>query len=589
MTSQLIEDYGLIGDGKTAALVGRNGSLDWLCWPGFDSEACFAALLGTDDNGQWSIAPLDVTGQATRRYQNDTVVLETDFETEGGAVRLIDFMPVGGRTSSVIRIVVGLRGTVMMRLALNLRFDYGRLIPWVEPREDGFVAKVGPHTVTLQSQIPISADNSATTAEFVISEGQRLPFVLSYGAVEEGDHPNPEASLTDTQVYWRQWIGRFTKSTQWPDAVRRSLLTLRTLIDHSTGGLVAAPTTSLPETPGGTLNWDYRFCWLRDATFTVAALVNAGYHQEATEWRDWILRAVAAQPSSLRIMYRVDGRQCASERTIDWLQGYRWAVPVRIGNAAATQRQVDVYGEVIDAMEFATRAGIPQTDHGRHVEYEIVTYLESVWDTAGQGLWESRKEARHYTYSRVMAWVGVDRFLRSAERYGHASPETVARLSLLRCEIHAEICREGYDPGLGTFVQHYGSQELDASLLLLPIMGFLPADDPRMARTISAIENDLVRNGLVFRTLSELNAGQGAFLACTCWLADCRRLQGRAGEAREALERVLSVGNDLGLFSEEYNLKGNHLSGNFPQALTNLAIINTALSLGEDVQHRGGA
>ena len=589
MASQLIEDYGLIGDGKTAALVGRDGSLDWLCWPGFDSEACFAALLGTDDHGRWSIAPLDATESATRRYQGDTVVLETDFETASGAVRLIDFMPIGGRTSSVIRIVVGLRGTVAMRLALNLRFDYGRLMPWVELTKDGFTAKIGPHVVNLRTPIPILADHAATTAEFVISEGQRLPFALSYGALEEGNPLNPDVLLADTQDYWREWIGRFTKRTQWPDSVRRSLLTLRALIDHAAGGLVAAPTTSLPETPGGSLNWDYRFCWLRDATFTVAALVNAGYHQEATAWRDWILRAVAADPSSLRIMYRVDGRQCASERMIDWLPGYRWAIPVRVGNAAATQRQVEVYGELIDAMEFATRAGIPQSDHGRHVELEIVTHLEAVWDTPGQGLWESREVARHYTYSRVMAWVGVDRFLRSAARYGHADQKTLERLRTLHCEIHAEICREGYDPGLGTFVQHYGSQELDACLLLLPIMGFLPADDPRMARTISAIENELVRDGLVFRTQSEMNAGQGAFLACTCWLADCRRMQGRADAAREALERVLSVGNDLGLLSEEYNLKGKHLSGNFPQALTHLAVLNTALSLGEDVQHRGGA
>ena len=589
MTSQPIEDYGLIGDGKTAALIGRNGSLDWLCWPGFDSEACFSALLGTHDNGRWLIAPVDFEGPATRRYQADTVVLETDFKTASGAVRVIDFMPPGGRTSSVIRIVVGLHGKVTMRLALTLRFDYGRLMPWVEPRQDGFTAKVGPHTVSLQSPVGILIDHSGTTAEFVISEGQRLPFILSYGALEEADRLNPEALLADTQGYWRAWMGRFTKSTEWPAAVRRSLLTLRALIDHATGGLVAAPTTSLPETPGGALNWVYRFCWLRDATFTVAALVNAGYRQEATEWRDWILRAVGAEPSTLRIMYHVDGRQCASERTLDWLPGYRWAVPVRIGNAAATQRQVDVYGELIDAMEFSTRAGIPQSDHGRHVEREIVTHLESIWDTAGQGLWESRKEPRHYTYSRVMAWVGVDRFLHSAERYGHAAPKTIERLRELRREIHAEICREGYDPGLGTFVQHYGSQELDASLLLLPIVGFLPADDPRMARTISAIENDLVRDGLVFRTLSELNSGQGAFLPCTCWLADCRRMQGRVDEAREALERVLSVGNDLGLLSEEYNLKGRHLSGNFPQALTHLAVLNTALSLGENVQHRGGA
>jgi GH15 family glucan-1,4-alpha-glucosidase len=442
--------------------------------------------------------------------------------------------------------------------------------------------------VVLHAPVPVAATHERATAEFTVNPGQRLAFVLSGGASNE---PAPslvdaERELTVSDQYWREWIGRFDKTTDYPEAVRRSLLTLRALTHLPTGGLIAAPTTSLPESPGGSLNWDYRYCWLRDATFTLRALLDAGYHEEATAWRDWILRAVAAEPAKLQIMYRVDGARGLGERTIDWLPGYRWSSPVRVGNAAVDQIQVDVYGELLNAMELATRSGIPQSEHGRHIERGIVEHLEQIWNQPGQGLWESRGVPRHYTYSRVMAWVGVDRFLKSAEKHGHADGTMLVRLRQLWTRIHDEVCQEGYDPGLGHFVQHYGGRDLDASLLLLPLVGFLPADDPRMARTIAAVERDLMFDGLVMRQASGAGQTEGAFLACTCWLADCRQLQGRAAEAEEALARVLAVANDLGLLSEEYDSRAGRLSGNFPQALTHLAVINTALRLSLSTETR---
>jgi GH15 family glucan-1,4-alpha-glucosidase len=588
--SALLEDYGLIGDGRTAALICRDGSLDWLCWPRFDSDACFAALLGTSDHGRWLIAPAE-EARITRRYLPDTLILETTFETTSGTATLIDFMPIGTPASSVVRLLVGQRGAMPLRLSIGLRFDYGHIMPWVEACDRGFVAKVGPDFVTFHAPVPITISHACTTAEFTVTAGQRLAFVLSYAPTDRREpiHLDVEQALVGTRQHWQKWIGHFDKPTHWPDAVRRSLLTLRALIHHPTGALVAAPTTSLPERPGSVLNWDYRSCWLRDAAFTLGALLNAGYHEEATAWRNWILRTVAAEPAKLNIMYRVDGGRSLGERTLDWLPGYRWATPVRVGNAAAEQHQGDVYGELIDTMELATRAGIHQSDHGRHTEREIIKYIEKTWDKPGQGMWESRGEPRHYTYPRVMAWVAVDRFLRSAARYGHAEPDMLTRLQKLCLHIHAEVCREGYDASLGTFVQHYGSQELDASLLMLPLVRFLPADDPRMARTITAIERVLMQDGLVMRMTTRGSNSEGAFLACTCWLADCRRLQGRTDAAREALERVLSVRNDLGLLSEEYNIRGRHLSGNFPQALSHLAVVNTALALSGPILQRGGA
>jgi len=587
--SQTIEDYALIADGATAALIGRDGSLDWLCWPRFDSEACFAKLLGHGEHGSWSIAPVE-PATVTRRYMTDTMVLQTEFETSTGAVNLVDFMPIGAAAPSVIRLLIGRRGSVTMRTALAPRFNYGALMPWIEPCDDGIVARAGANAVVLRAPVALATCPGGASAEFTVGNGQRLAFVLSFGAAH-APLPAPldaQSALTDAIGYWQRWIERFNRPTHWPDAVRRSLLTLRALTYQPTGGLIAAPTTSLPEQAGGTSNWDYRYCWLRDSTFTLTALLNAGYHDEAAAWRDWILRAIAAEPSKMQIMYRVDGTRDVSEHTLGWLPGYHWSPPVRIGNVAAGQHQVDVYGEVIDAMELATRAGIAQSAHGKHVELGIIEHLERVWNTAGPGLWESRGEPRHYTYSRVMAWVGVDRFLRSAARHGHGDAQLLERLRGLRGQIHEQVCNEGYDSRLRRFVAHYGSQSLDASLLLLPLVGFLPVEDPRVASTIAAIEQELMQDGLVMRQAPAERPGQGAFLACTCWLADCQRLQGRIEEACASIERVLMVRNDVGLLAEEYDTGAHALCGNFPQAFSHLAVVNAALAVSGPMLQRGG-
>ena len=584
-----IEDYALIGDRETAALVRRNGSIDWLCWPRFDSDACFAALLGGPANGRWSIAPAQ-QARITRRYQPDTMVLETDFEVGASAVRVIDFMPPRDGHSSLVRIVSGLRGRTKMQLDLNLRFDYGKIPPWTEPHEQGFLARIGPDLGIFRSSVPVEMQPGGAHAAFEVSAGERIAFTLRYGDSCQAPPPalDAEHTLFATQKYWREWIGRFDKPTHWPGAVRRSLLVLRTLINGPTGGLVAAPTTSLPEKPGGASNWDYRFCWLRDATFTIATLLNAGYHEEAQQWRAWILRAVAGTPSELRIMYRVDGGRHVNEWTVDWLPGYRWASPVRVGNAAAAQRQIDVLGEVLDAFGLATQAGLDPSSQEVHVSRALAERIETIWQKPGHGVWESRGEELHYTYSKVMAWVGIDRFLRHAKLHEAADADLLRRLAALRGRIHAEVCEEGYHTGLGRFVQHYGGHALDASLLLLPLVGFLPVSDPRIAGTIAAVERELLEDGLVRRKSAEGPEPEGAFLACTFWLADCRSLQGREAEARGAFERVLSVRNDLGLLSEEYNVRGRHLAGNFPQALSHLALVTTALGLSGPVLQRGG-
>ena len=590
--SSPIEDYALLGDGETAALLNRDGSIDWLCWPRFDDDACFAALLGKNENGHWSMAPTTPVTQSSRRYQHDTLIMETELETAGGAVRVIDFMPVRKGASSVVRIVVGLRGTVRIRCQLRLRFDYGALPPWSEMSGDDMVAKVGPDLVVLRAPVKLDVQAHLTSAEFDVAEGERRAFVLSYGAAHETP-PEPvdaEAALVKTQSFWREWIGRFDDAkTDWPGPVRRSLITLKALIHAPTGGLVAAPTTSLPEAPGGKMNWDYRYCWLRDASFTLCALLNAGFHAEATHWRDWLLRAIAGSPKRLRIMYRVDGSRHLSEWMVETLPGYRYASPVRIGNAASTQHQIDVFGEVLDALAVARRGGVPTTQQEAVAEREIIGHLEKVWNTEGSGVWESRAELRHYTYSKVMAWVGLDRFLRHVEETGAVDAPTVERLTALRQTIHDEVCREGWNEGLGTFTQHYGGQAIDASLLLLPLVGFLPADDPRMAATIETIQRELSEGGLIRRTKAKAEPpNEGAFLACSCWMADCLSLQGRKQEARAQFERVLAVANDLGLLSEEYDIPGKHLAGNFPQALTHLAVVNTALGLCGPTLQRGG-
>jgi GH15 family glucan-1,4-alpha-glucosidase len=593
--SNPIGDYALIGDGETAALVSRTGSVDWLCWPRFDNDSCFAALLGTPEHGCWQLHPTAAIKATRRRYQADTLVLETDLETEDGSVCLIDFMPEQQAFSSLVRIVVGLRGSVAMRSDLRMRFDYGSLPPWCEATADGAVARVGPDTVVLRAPVPVKVRESCQESDFTVAAGDRLAFVLSHGPSSQGV-PEPvdaEAALVTTQTYWRDWIGRFDDGkTKWAAEVRRSLITLKALIYRPSGGLVAAPTTSLPEAPGGDMNWDYRYCWVRDATFTVGALLNAGFHQEAREWRDWLLRAIAGSPERMRIMYRIDGSRHLSEWIVDTLPGYRYASPVRVGNAASTQHQIDVFGEVLDCLSLARKGGLGMTEQERAVQAKIAKHLEKVWNTTGSGVWESRAEPRQYTYSKAMAWVGIDRvlrFLQSEEGREDADPAVVQRLTALRQTIHDEVCREGWNEGLGTFTQYYGGQEIDASLLLLPLVGFLPADNPRMAATIETIRRELTEGGLVRRTRAKPGKpAEGAFLACSCWMADCLSLQGRHDEAREQFERVLALCNDVGLLSEEYNVPAKQLAGNFPQALTHLALVNTALGLSGHVLHRGG-
>jgi GH15 family glucan-1,4-alpha-glucosidase len=587
--SSPIEDYALLGDGETAALLNRDGSIDWLCWPRFDSSACFAALLGTSEHGRWIIAPAAPVTRRSRRYQDDTLVMETAFETADGVVRIIDFMPIRKGASTLVRIVTGVRGTVPMECRLRLRFDYGALPPWSVSTGREVVAKVGPDLAVLRAPVDLAVDPDETSAVFDVAAGERLAFVLSYGASHEPS-PEPvdaEAALIEAQVYWRGWIGDFDDAkTEWPAQVRRSLITLKAMIHAPTGGLVAAPTTSLPEAPGGTMNWDYRYCWVRDASFTLCALLNAGFHGEAANWRDWLLRAVGGSPEQLRIMYRVDGSRHLSEWEVGSLPGYRYATPVRVGNAASAQHQVDVFGELLDALDVARRGGVPGSDQEALVRCKIAAHIEKIWHTEGSGVWESRSALRHYTYSKVMAWVGLDRFIRC---HGETGSDHLEKLSRLRQTIHDEVCREGWNEGLGTFTQHYGGQAVDASLLLLPLVGFLPADDPRMAATIATIERELSEGGLIRRTKARADGpNEGAFLACSCWMADCLNMQGRKEEARAQFERVLAVANDLGLLSEEFNVPARHLAGNFPQALTHLAVVNTALGLCGPTLQRGG-
>ena len=590
--SHPLEDYALIGDGETAALVGRGGSIDWLCWPRFDSDACFAALLGSDEHGCWRLAPQGTVLSTARRYQRDTLIVETDFETDGGTVRLIDFMPQRRTASSVVRLVTGLAGRVSMQSELRLRFDYGSLPPWCEPTEGGAIFRVGPDSMVLHAPVPHRLGEKCQSAAFTVSAGERLAFVLSHslerpptGAVDA------EQALRETQGYWRDWIAGFDDAkTEWPEAVRRSLITLRAMIYEPSGGLVAAPTTSLPEAPGGEMNWDYRYCWLRDATFTVGALLNAGFHAEARRWRDWLLRTIAGTPDRMRIMYRVDGSRHLSEWTAHTLPGYRYSGPVRIGNAAAGQHQIDVYGEVLDCLSLARKGGIPVSTQEAAMQLKIVEHLETVWNTPGSGVWESRSEPRQYTYSKVMAWVGVDRVLRYLK--SHPAGDTAARvehLEALRSTIHAQVCREGWNPGMGTFTQYYGGHEVDASLLLLPLVGFLPANDPRVRGTVATVRRELTQGGLVRRKKARPDKpAEGVFIACSCWMADCLSLEGRTEEAREQFERVLALRNEVGLLSEEYDVPGRCLAGNFPQALTHLAVVNTALSLSGAPLSRGG-
>jgi GH15 family glucan-1,4-alpha-glucosidase len=581
----LIEDYAIIGNCETVALVGRDGSIDWLCLPRFDSAACFAALLGTEANGRWLIAPVDPEVRVTRRYRDGTLILETTFETGQGAVMLVDCMTRRNGECHVVRRVRGLRGRVAMTFDLIARFDYGASVPWVSRAEDGRVQFVaGPERLMLQSDIDVTNRDMRTQVDFEIGAGQELDFALnwslSYRAV-----PQPldvGAIIEEDDLAWREWSSRFPGAGEWSDIVLRSLITLKALTHYETGGIVAAGTTSLPEQIGGPRNWDYRFCWLRDATLTLYALMESNFIEEAAAWQQWLLRAVAGSPEQLQIMYGIAGERRLDEWTIPWLTGYENSSPVRVGNAASGQVQLDVYGEVMDALYFGRTRGMPSNTTMWDVECALIAHLQMIWDQPDDGLWEVRGGRQQFTHSKVMAWVAIDRAIRSAEEFNLEAPLTEWRV--LRQRIHDEVCAHGFDSELGSFVQFYGGRTLDASLLMIPLVGFLPPSDPRVQGTVAAVERCLLRDGFVSRydtasAVDGLPPGEGAFLACSFWLADNYVLLGRLEEARCLFERLISICNDVGLLAEEYDPKAMRQVGNFPQAFSHIALINTALNL----------
>jgi GH15 family glucan-1,4-alpha-glucosidase len=581
-----IEDYALIGDCQSAALVGRNGSIDWLCWPRFDSPACFAALLGGNEHGHWSIAPAAQITRTTRRYRGDTLILETEFETEQGAVKLIDFMPVRNGQANLVRIVAGLSGRVTMDMELVLRFDYGDAVPWVSrmPDAKGIRAIAGPSLTVLCSSVPLEGKDLTTVAQFEISAGDTLPFVLSYAPSHVGTPGKISAAdaLEETERFWHEWAARSNSCGAWTKSVRRSLITLKALTYAPTGGIVAAPTTSLPERIGGVRNWDYRYCWLRDATLTLLALMDAGHYEEASAWREWLVRAVAGSPEQMQIMYGIAGERHLQERDIDHLPGYENSTPVRIGNAAAGQMQLDVYGEVMDALYQGCKGGLSRHDIAWDLQRALLRHLEKVWMQPDAGMWEVRGPLRHFTYSKVMCWVAFDRAVKMVEGMGLPGP--VDRWRKLRQEIHDDVCRQGVSATRGCFVQSYGSDELDASLLLIPITGFLPAKDARVVATVEAIQRELTVDGLVQRyrtqeSVDGLPPGEGVFLACSFWLVDNLVMQGRGEEARALFERLLGLVNDVGLLAEEYDPIAGRQLGNFPQAFSHVALVNSAMNL----------
>jgi GH15 family glucan-1,4-alpha-glucosidase len=581
-----IEDYALIGDCHTAALVARNGSIDWLCFPRFDSGACFAALLGTEENGCWSLRPAGDIGEVRRAYHDDTLVLETEYETADGVASVIDCMPPRSKEADLIRIVVGKRGQVPMRMQLVLRPDYGSIVPWVRRTKTGICAVAGPDTLSLQSDNPLRNENFKTEAEFTVSAGQRVHFVLTWLPSHNADGitVDAEESLAQTEQWWRAWSGRCTYKGPYRKHVVRSLVTLKALTYAPTGGIVAAPTTSLPERIGGIRNWDYRYCWVRDATFTLYALMLAGYTAEAAAWRDWLLRAVAGKPSQMNLMYGLAGERRLPETELGWLRGYENSTPVRIGNAAWEQFQLDVYGELMDAMHLARRGGLAPDENAWRVERALTDHLESTWSEPDHGIWEMRGPKRHFTHSKVMAWVAVDRMVKAVENHGLQGP--VDRWRGLRATIHDEVCRHGFDRARNTFVQYYGGTELDASLLMIGLVGFLPPGDPRMRGTVEAIERDLVEEGFVLRYRTKpkvdgLPPGEAPFLACSFWLADNLALMGRREDARLLFERLLGLCNDVGLLAEEYDPAAQRLLGNFPQAFSHVGLINTASNLSQ--------
>jgi GH15 family glucan-1,4-alpha-glucosidase len=581
---QRIEDYALIGDCQTAALVGKDGSIDWLCLPRFDSDACFAALLGTPDHGRWQIAPKGEVRSRRRGYRGDTLILDTEFETDTGAIRLTDFMPVRGKAPDVVRIVEGVSGTVPVRSELVLRFDYGSTPPWVQKARDGIRAVAGPDSVQLHTTVETHGEDLKTVSEFAVAAGQRVPFVLTWehSYLPEPEAIDPEAALRETLEWWEEWSARCTYEGEWSSQVLRSLITLKALTYMPTGGIVAAATTSLPEKIGGVRNWDYRYCWLRDATLTLLALINAGYVAEAKDWENWLLRAVAGDPTRTKIMYGLAGERRLHEYEIPWLPGYEGSRPVRVGNAAHDQFQLDVYGEVCDALHHARLAGLHAGRDGWNLERALVGFVEAAWREPDEGIWEVRGARQHFTHSKVMAWVALDRAIKSAEHFKLNAP--LQRWKRTCKAIHDRVCRDGFDRELNSFTQAFGSKLLDASLLLIPLVGFLPAEDPRVQGTVAAIEKDLMRDGYVLRyhtgqTDDGLPPGEGAFLPCTFWLADNYALMGRRDEARRLFERLAGLCNDVGLLAEEYDPVAGRMLGNFPQAFSHIGLVNTAYNL----------
>ena len=582
-----IEDYAFLSDTQTGALVSRDGSVDWLCFPRFDSGACFAALLGDRQNGRWKFAP-DGEIKTTRRcYRGDTLILETEIETADGAVRLIDFMPPRGKNPDIVRIIEGLRGNVRMKMDLIIRFDYGQIIPWVRKEHGGLEAIAGPDALILRTPIETRGEDLATVAEFNVAQGDRAPFVLTWFASH--DEPprtiDPEHALQETEDYWTSWSKRCRDEGPWREAVTRSLITLKGLTYAPTGGIVAAATTSLPEEIGGVRNWDYRYCWLRDATFTLYALMHGGYLDEARAWREWLLRAIAGSAAQMQIMYGVHGERRLNESEIGWLPGYENSQPVRVGNAASNQFQLDVYGEVMAAMYVAHRAGIETNEADWRMQVELMKFLESKWEEPDEGIWEVRGGPQQFTHSKMMAWVAFDRAVKLVEQCGCAAGEHLERWREIRDEIHRQVCELGYNPEKKAFTQFYGSDLLDASLLMMPLAGFLAPNDERVVSTVEAIQRELMQDGLILRYRTERNnvdglpGSEGVFLPCSFWLADCLQLMGRTSEARELFERLLELRNDVGLLSEEYDPRAKRQLGNFPQALSHVALVNTARNL----------
>ena len=581
-----IEDYALIGDCHSAALVSRDGSIDWLCWPRFDSPACFAALVGTSDNGRWRIGPAEPPARVHRQYWPGTLILETIFEMENGTVALIDFMTASTGSSSVVRIVEGRSGEVAMRLDLALRFDYGSAVPWVTRlrKSTGFRAIAGPDVVVLHSGVQLRGEKLTSVAKFTVTAGQRVPFVLSHGPSHLADPvvPDADTALSEIDAGWTSWSARCRYQGEWRDTVLRSLLTLKALTYYPTGGIVAAPTTSLPEMLGGERNWDYRYCWLRDATFTLLALMHAGYREEAQAWGAWLRRSVAGTPSQIQTLYGLAGERWLMEWEVPWLGGYGGARPVRIGNAASAQLQLDVYGELMDALYQELDLGLVRPNASWDIQRQLIGHLTKVWTEPDESIWEVRGGPRHFTFSKVMAWVAFDRVIRGAEKFKLAGKLDEWRA--LRQQIHDSVCQNGFSVEKNSFVQYYGGDALDASLLLLPLVGFLPPDDPRIKGTVAAIQKELTIDGLVLRYRTHegvdgLPAGEGVFLACSFWLVDNLVLQGRRKEARALFERLLGLCNDVGLLAEEYDPRAKRHLGNFPQAFSHLALINSALNL----------